>query len=81
MAMAKLEEVEWIVDSAAFKQNKFSPILHIKIISPEEFLKSDCDLLIVMLPGNYSIQVVEYLKSNGKQCKTIVFDDQVIDVN
>jgi 2-polyprenyl-3-methyl-5-hydroxy-6-metoxy-1,4-benzoquinol methylase len=81
MAMARLEEVEWIVDSAAFKQNKLSPILHKKIISPAEFLNSDCDLLIVMLPGNYSIQVIEYLKSNGKECKTIVFKDQVLDAN
>jgi 2-polyprenyl-3-methyl-5-hydroxy-6-metoxy-1,4-benzoquinol methylase len=81
MAMAKLEEVECIVDSAAFKQNKLSPILHKKIISPTEFLNSDCDLLIVMLPGNYSIQVIEYLKSNGKECKTIVFEDQVLDAN
>jgi hypothetical protein len=78
MAIANLDKIECIVDSASFKQNKYSPILHKKIISPDEFLTTECDLLIIMLPGNYSIQVVEYLRNNGKKCNTVVYKDQIL---
>lgn len=78
MAMAKLAEIEYVIDSANFKQGKFTPILHKKIISPEEFINVKCDLLIIMLPGNYAEQVVRFVEENQITCKVIVFEDKAL---
>ena len=78
MAMAKLVEIDYVIDSANFKQGKFTPILHKKIISPEEFINIKCDLLIIMLPGNYAEQVVRFVEENQITCKVIVFEDKAL---
>ncbi len=76
MAIAKLSKIKYVVDSAIFKQGKFTPILHKKIISPKEFTSIQCDLLIVMLPGNYAEQVIRFIEENHITCKVVVFDDK-----
>lgn len=81
MAMADLHEITYVVDSASFKQGKYTPILHKKIISPDMFLAANCDLLIVMLPGNYSQQVIRFLQDNKSTCRVLVFQDQVMRVS
>ena len=81
MAMADLHEISCVVDSASFKQGKYTPILHKKIISPDMFLAANYDLLIVMLPGNYSQQVIQFLRDNNSSCRVLVFQDQVMHVN
>jgi 2-polyprenyl-3-methyl-5-hydroxy-6-metoxy-1,4-benzoquinol methylase len=78
MAMAKLDKIKYVVDSARFKQNKFTPIIHKKIISPLDFCKTKCDLLIIMLPGNWSNQVVSFLKEHKITCKYLVFEDNIL---
>jgi hypothetical protein len=78
MALADIHEIQYVVDSATFKQGKYTPILHKKIISPKEFLETDCDLLIVMLPGNYGQQVQEFLMHHGVTVETLIFEDEEI---
>jgi hypothetical protein len=76
MAISKLNRIKYVVDSAVFKQGKFTPILHKKIISPEEFIKTKCDLLIIMLPGNYAEQVIRFIEEKQITCKVMVFEDK-----
>lgn len=45
------EKVESIVDSAKFKQGKFSPASHIPIVAPEKFFASPSDALLILAPG------------------------------
>jgi 2-polyprenyl-3-methyl-5-hydroxy-6-metoxy-1,4-benzoquinol methylase len=78
MAIAKLEQIKYVIDSATFKQGKFTPILHKKIISPEDFISTKCDLLVIMLPGNYAEQVITFVEENKITCKVIVFKDKVL---
>ncbi len=78
MAMANLVEIESIVDSADFKQGKFSPILHKKIISPEEFFAGDYDVLILMLPGAFNAQVANLIREKKLPCKVVQFNDTEI---
>jgi len=78
MAIAKLEQIKYVIDSATFKQGKFTPILHKKIISPEEFISTNCDLLIIMLPGNYAEQVIRFVEENKITCKVVVFEDKAL---
>ena len=50
--------VSQIVDSAPFKQNRFAPTTGLKIIPPNEFFSCPTDILILMLPGAYTEQVI-----------------------
>jgi hypothetical protein len=75
MAMANLVEIDAIVDSADFKQGKYSPILHKKIISPDVFFNSDYDVLVLMLPGAFNDQVASLIKDKELTCKVILFND------
>lgn len=59
LALAKLKDIEYVVDSAKFKQGKFIPILHSKIVPPEHFKKEKVDLIIVMVPGIYPDEVLK----------------------
>ena len=58
LALSNLEAVEYVVDSAKFKQGKFTPTLHIEIVPPERLVSDPVDLVIVMVPGIYPDEVV-----------------------
>lgn len=42
---------EYIIDSAPFKQGKFSPASHLPIISPDDFCKNPVDHVVIVAPG------------------------------
>jgi 2-polyprenyl-3-methyl-5-hydroxy-6-metoxy-1,4-benzoquinol methylase len=63
LALAKLDEIEFVVDSAKFKQGRYTPVLHKKIVSPEELKKSGIDLIMVMLPGLYPGEVLKIVEA------------------
>ena len=69
LALAKLKNISFIVDSAKFKQNKFSPINFTKIVSPDKLKTESIDLLIVMLPGIYPNEVISKLLLNKVKFK------------
>ena len=73
---SNLNKIDSIVDSAKFKQGMLSPILHKPIISPEEFLKNQSDIIIIMLPGSYASQAIDFLKKNKAKSKCIIFKDE-----
>ena len=78
MAMAEMDYITNVIDSADFKQGKLTPILHKKIISPEVFLSNPSDIIILMLPGTYSSQVKTFLKENNVKTKVYIFEDEPI---
>jgi SAM-dependent methyltransferase len=59
LAMAQLDKIEFIVDSADFKQGKFSPVMHSRIVAPATLAESDVDTVIVMVPGLYPDEVIK----------------------
>ncbi|HNW45054.1 MAG TPA: class I SAM-dependent methyltransferase [Elusimicrobiales bacterium] len=61
LALAELGEIAYIVDSAKFKQGKFSPVLHLPIAAPEQLKTAPVDLVIVMVPGLYPGEVLKAL--------------------
>ena len=63
LSIAKISEISFIVDSADFKQGKYSPVMHSKIVSPEVLERSDVDIVIVMVPGIYPDEVVKKIRS------------------
>ncbi len=63
MALADLGgKIEYVVDSAKFKQGKYTPSTHIPIVSPEYFIKNPVSAMIVMA-GSYSDEVVAGVKN------------------
>ncbi len=45
------KDIKYIVDSAPFKQGKYSPASHVKIVSPDEFYSDPTDDIIIIAPG------------------------------
>jgi len=62
LALSKANDIAYIIDSAKFKQGKFAPILHTKIVPPDHLKKDKVDLVIVMVPGLYPSEVLKTLK-------------------
>ncbi len=62
LALSKIKDIEYIVDSAKFKQGRYSPVMNTKIVSPETLLNTKIDLLIIMVPGIYPDEVIKSVK-------------------
>ena len=62
LALSKLDNIQYVVDSAKFKQGRFTPVLHLNIVSPEHLKEEHVDLVIVMVPGLYPSEVLKTLK-------------------
>ena len=61
ISLTKIEKnIRYIVDSAIFKQGKYSPASHIKIVSEEELTKDPVDALIIMA-GSYSKEIIKIM--------------------
>ncbi|WP_259673482.1 class I SAM-dependent methyltransferase [Jezberella montanilacus] len=80
MAISDLIEIDFIVDSATFKQGNFTPLLRKRIVSPAELIKNGCDLLIVMLPGNFAKHIETFIVDNNLSCEVIFFEDKKLTV-
>ena len=58
------EDVAYIVDSAKFKQGKYSPTSHIPIISPSEFYVHPADDILILAPG-YTEEIAGLIRKNA----------------
>jgi SAM-dependent methyltransferase len=55
------EEIKYVVDSAPFKQNKFTPASHIPIVPPER-LNTDPVGAIIVMAASYSDEVAKNIR-------------------
>ena len=56
-------KIEYIIDSAPFKQGRCSPAAHIPIISPKEAIENPTDAIIIMAPG-YTDEIASLIKKS-----------------
>lgn len=63
LSLAGLKDVAYVVDSAKFKQGRFTPVLHTPIVGPEHLAKEPVDLVIIMVPGLYPGEVLKTLRA------------------
>ena len=75
LSIATISDIAFIVDSADFKQGKYSPVMHSKIVSPETLEESDVDAVIVMVPGLYPDEVVKKIKSYSRSFEIYKLQD------
>ncbi|TSC96025.1 MAG: C-methyltransferase [Parcubacteria group bacterium Athens1014_10] len=78
LALSKANDIEYIIDSAKFKQGKFSPITHSIIMPPEYLNEKKVDLVIVMVPGLYPGEVLKSLNNMKLGIDTAVLRDNKI---
>ena len=76
MALADLfGKVEFVVDSAVFKQGKYTPATHIPIVPPET-LKSDPVDAVIVMASSYSDEVAMILRRDfGGQVDVAILRD------
>ena len=72
LAISQINKIEFIVDSADFKQGKFSPVMFNKIVSPKEFERSDVDGIIIMVPGLYPQEVLKTVRTFGRKVEAYI---------
>lgn len=56
-------KISYIIDSAYFKQNKFTPASHLPIVVPDYFHNHPVDTIIIIAPG-YTDEIAEIIRQN-----------------
>mgnify|MGYP001355722605 CR=1 FL=1 len=78
LALANIKDIEYVIDDANFKQNKFTPILHHKIMPLSHLKENPVDFVIVMVPGIYPNLVITKLKELGLNIDIAKLEDNKI---
>ena len=63
--MGLSDKIKYVIDSAPFKQGKFTPATHIPIVSPKSLDINPVDAVIVMA-ASYSDEVAKIIKSKNR---------------
>lgn len=65
------DKVQYVVDSAPFKQGKYTPATHVPIVSPDKLVSEPVDVVIVMV-ASYTDEVVRVLRERYKHLTHLV---------
>jgi hypothetical protein len=71
-------KISYIVDSAGFKQGRYSPITHIEVVAPQTLRKEPVDALLIMA-GSYSDEIAGIAWEQYGQKNIAIFRDNVIE--
>ena len=78
MALSDIRNgIEYVIDSADFKQNKYTPGSHILVVAPVRLMENPVDAIVVMA-GSYSNEVCEIIKSKYKGVEVAVLNENGI---
>jgi hypothetical protein len=67
-------KIRYVIDSATFKQGKYTPVTHIPIVSPGALAKNPPDAVIIMA-GSYSDEVARVIPKYGKKINVSILRD------
>lgn len=74
------DRIKYIVDSAPFKQGKYSPSTHIPIVSSEKLL-SDPVVAVIIMASSYSDEVAEIIRAKcGRKIKVAIMREEGLKV-
>ncbi len=72
------DKVKYIIDSAKFKQGKYSPASHIKIFGPEHFFDDPVQEILIIAPG-YTDEIAGIIRSRyGEGVRILMLKEQRI---
>ena len=60
--------IKYIIDSSPKKQGRFAPASHLRIVSPDEYLKDPVDVIIIAAPG-YAKEIEHSIRERYKDTK------------
>ena len=72
-------DVKYIIDSSPIKWDKYSPVSHLKIVSPDYFYKDDIQDVLIMAPA-FSYEICKQIKENKIGVNNIIAvkDDDIL---
>ena len=80
ISLAGVEKnIKYIVDSADFKQGKFSPASHIEIVSPE-VLSDDPASAIIIMAGSYSNEIFKIMKERYPRIDVAILKEYGLEI-
>ena len=79
LALSNAKNIDYIIDSAKFKQGKYSPIMHSLIMPPNHLKENRVDLVIVMVPGIYPDEVCKTLDNMKLEIDKAILRDNKIE--
>ena len=56
------KNVEYIIDSAPFKQGRFAPASHVPIVPPDHYFEEPVDAVLIVAPG-YTDEIAGIIKT------------------
>ncbi|MCM8816249.1 MAG: methyltransferase, partial [Candidatus Omnitrophica bacterium] len=60
-----LNKIKYVIDSAPFKQGRFTPVTHLPIVSPQKLISDPVDAVIIMA-GSYSEEIAKMVSEKFK---------------
>ncbi len=73
-------KIKYVIDSATFKQNKFTPATHVPIVSPDTLILDPVDAIMVMA-ASYSDEVARLIRQRfGKNTNIAILRDFGLEV-
>lgn len=56
---------QYVIDSAPFKQGKFTPASHLPIVAPDHYFSNPVDAILIVAPG-YTDEIAQIVRSSYK---------------
>ncbi len=72
------EYIDCILDSAEFKQDKFTPATHIPILSPEILKKCEIQVVVIMA-GGYSNEIANIMEREYPEIEKVILTEEGIE--
>ncbi len=72
-------KIKYVIDSAPFKQGKYTPATHISIVSPQMFYSDSLDAVIVMA-ASYSDEIVKIIQKKYGSINIAVLRDHGLEI-
>ncbi len=81
MSLTSLEgKIKYVVDSAPFKQNRYTPATHIPIVSPNTLDLEPIEAILI-IAGSYSMEVSQIMKKNySRNIKTAILTEDGLEI-
>ena len=73
------KKIKYVVDSAPFKQNKYTPATHVPIVAPEMLLTDKVAAVIVMAAG-YSDEIAKIIKKKFNNLQIAVLKNYGLEI-
>lgn len=75
--LGRMPQIKYIVDSAPFKQGRFSPVTHIPVVSPQSLCSDPVDAVVV-IGGSYSDEIAETAQNVYAQRNIVIYESNAL---